>query len=241
MLNSLTNSRQPMSLKSPRWFKQFAIVAVVLFGCSFQAPLFALERSDILLDIVSNCVTLKQDNYCNLCRVPRNDAGCGAALECKKNTEVWALTDRYTAIRDIKMCGCPADFIHGLALPTYPVTGVEDPQRPEGIWQFAWDEAIRKMEPESIALVVNPRLNRSQNQLHVHLLRLTQDARGNLDRQAPSYVSSLELIWAAAARNAANKGLDDYGVIVSQRSQGDFLVVVTSTSPEKEYTRFRCD
>jgi len=79
--------------------------------------------------------------------------------------------DRFTALRDIKMCGCPSDFVHGPALPIYRVTGVEDPLRPEGIWQFAWDVAIQRMKPESIALVVTPRLHRSQNQLHVHLLR----------------------------------------------------------------------
>ncbi len=227
--------------KSPGWVKQLAVATLLLSGCAFQAPVFALERSDILLDIVSNCVAPARDNYCSLCRVPRNDAGCGAALECTRNTEVWALTDRYTVIRDIKMCGCPSDFIHGLALPTDPVRGVEDPLRPEEIWQFAWDEAIRRIEPESIALVVNPRLHRSQNQLHVHILRLAADARGSLEKEAPSYVSSLDHIWATAAIGAAAKGLDDYGVIVSQRPQRDFLVVVTATSPESAFTKWRCD
>ena len=221
--------------------KQLACTAILLAGCALQAPVHALDRSDILLDIVSNCVDPARANYCSLCRVPRNDAACGEALDCRKSTEVWALTDRYTAIRDIKMCGCPADFVHGLALPTYPVRGVEDPLRPEGIWQFAWDAATRRIEPESVALVVNPRLFRSQNQLHVHLLRLAPGARARLEKEVPAYASSLDNIWAIAASAAAAKGLTDYGVLVRQRQPGGFWVVVTAFSPESAFTQWRCD
>ncbi len=210
-------------------------------GLALYAPAHALERSDILLDIVSNCVDPAHANYCTLCRVPRNDAACGAALDCKKSTDVWALNDRYTAIRDIKMCGCPSSFVHGLALPTYPVTGVEDPRRPEGLWQFAWDAAIRRIEPAQIALVVNPRLLRSQNQLHIHLLRLLPDIRERLENEMHSNVSSLDSIWATATKLAAAKGLDDYGVLVSQRPQGGFMVLVTASSPESAFTQWRCN
>ncbi len=230
-----------MLFSSSAWLKPLAFTTILLSGFGLHLPVHALERSDILLDIVSNCVNPAQANYCNLCRVPRNDAACGGALECKKSTDVWALTDRYTVIRDIKMCGCPSEFVHGLAMPTYPVRGVEDPRRPEGIWQFAWDAAIRRIEPESIALVVNPRLHRSQNQLHVHILRLAPDARGRLEKEAPGYVSNLDSIWATAAIGAATKGLEDYGVLVSQRPAGDFLVVVTAASPEGAFTKWRCD
>jgi CDP-diacylglycerol pyrophosphatase len=221
--------------------RQFALGAIVLVGGALLAPVHALERSDILLDIVSNCVDPARANYCAKCRVPRSDAVCGDVLDCKKSTDVWALTDQYTVIRDIKMCGCPSEFVHGLALPTYPVRGVEDPKRPEGIWQFAWDAAIHRIEPESLALVVNPRLYRSQNQLHVHILRLVPDMRGHLEMESPSYVSSLDSIWATAARLAATKGLEDYGVLVSQRPGGDFMVVVTAFSPENAFTQWHCD
>ena len=224
-----------------RVLKQLAFTALVLLGEACLTPVHALERGDILLDIVSNCVNPTHANYCKLCRVPRNDAACGDARECKQNTEVWALTDRYAAIRDIKMCGCPAGFVHGLALPTYPVTGVEDPQRPEGIWQFAWDAAVRRIEPAAIALVVNPRLLRSQNQLHVHILRLAPDMQGRLEKEAPQFVDKLDAIWATAAAAAAAKGLDDYGVLVSQRPHGGFGVVVTAFSPERAFTSWRCD
>lgn len=218
-----------------------AIGAAMMLGWMSLGSAFAIERSDILLDIVSHCVNPVSANYCSLCRAPRSDAGCSAALECKKSTEVWALNAQYTAIRDIKMCGCPAGFVHGLALPTYPVRGVEDPQRPDGIWQFAWDVASNRMEPDSIALVVNPRLHRSQNQLHVHLLRLSPQARAQLENAAQGYVSQLDQVWASASRSAAAKGLDDYGVLVVQRPQKDYMVVVTADSPEAAFTQWRCD
>ena len=97
------------------------------------------------------------------------------------------------------------------------------------------------MARESIALVVNPRRLRSQNQLHVHLLRLTPDARRQLGNESPAYISRLDQVWARAAQSAAAKGLDDYGVIVIQRPQLDYMVVVTSVSPEAAFTQWRCD
>ena len=209
--------------------------AGVLAGCAG-----AIERSDLLLDVVTHCVDPASAHYCSLCRAPRSDSACAASLECKKSTEVWALTDRYTAIRDIKMCGCPAGFVHGLALPLAPVRGVEDPKRPDGIWQFAWEVAVGRMEAESIALVVNPRLERSQNQLHVHLLRLSKDARQQLEKHVAGKVDTLDQVWASAARGAAARGLNDYGVLVVQREQKDYLVVVTADSPEAAFTQWRC-
>ena len=220
---------------------KFLTIAVTLaLGWLTQGDALAIERSDILLDIVSHCVNPAPANYCSQCRAPRNDAACGATLECKKSTEVWALNASYTAIRDLKMCGCPASFVHGLALPLATVRGVEDPARPDGIWQFSWDVAVGRMETESIALVVNPQFHRSQNQLHVHLLRLGKDARQQLDKHAPVYVGRLDQVWASAAQSAAAKGLSDYGVLVAQQSQNDYLVVVTAESPEDAFTQARC-
>ena len=61
-------------------------------------------------------------------------------------TQIWALTEEYVAIRDLKMCPCGADFVHGLALPRFTVMGVEDPQRPNAIWRFTSD-AAQKADP----------------------------------------------------------------------------------------------
>jgi CDP-diacylglycerol pyrophosphatase len=138
------------------------------------------------------------------------------------------------------MCGCPADFVHGLALPVYPVTGVEDPDRPNEIWQFAWDVAVQKMESDSIALVVNPRQKRSQNQLHVHLLRLKSDARSRFETAPNTHVTNLEQVWQGADRVAHANGFSDYGVLVARHSEHDFLVVVAQESPEDMYTVQRC-
>ena len=201
----------------------------------------ALARSDILLDIVTHCVNPVPGNYCNVCRVPRNDATCGPALECRKNTEVWALDDQYTAIRDIKMCGCPTAFVHGLALPLKPVRGVEDPARPDGIWQFAWDVAAQRIDPADIALVVNPLNHRSQNQLHVHLLRLLPAVRESLAQHTVGTVRQLHDVWSVAARGATGRAMQDYGVLVTRSDNGDYGVAITEESPEALFTRWRCD
>ena len=236
-----TISLAPMSRIAHIQWKGLVLGIALALGWLLQGCALAIEPSDILLDIVTHCVDPAQDNYCSLCRVPRNDAACTAPLDCKKSTEVWALNDRYTAIRDSKMCGCSAGFVHGLALPISPVRGVEDPSRPDGIWQFAWDVAVSRIEPESIALVVNPQLHRSQNQLHVHLLRLKKDAREQLEKQAVADIGRLEDVWASAARGAAARGLSDYGVLVVQRTPKDFIVVVTADSPEAVFTEWRCN
>ena len=83
--------------------------------------------------------------------LPRRDASCSGITECKQTNEVWALNPQYVAIRDIKMCGCPANFVHGLAMPRDIVTGVEDSKRQEGIWQFAWYIGLQRIEIESLA------------------------------------------------------------------------------------------
>lgn len=92
-----------------------------------------------------------------------------------------------------------------------------------------------------MALVVNPQQHRSQNQLHVHMLRLAVDARKRLEAEEPAYVTDLQTVWRVAANSAANKGLNDYGVIVVKRDTADYMVVVTAGSPEDEFTKWRCD
>jgi len=173
--------------------------------------------------------------------LPRREANCGGVIECKKTNEVWALNTQYAAIRDIKMCGCPAEFIHGLALPREVITGVEDLNREEGIWQFAWDVGIERIEAESLALVVNPKSQRSQNQLHVHILRLDQNARTRFEQYNPVYVDNLESVWLVAAHVASNKGLDDYGVLVAKMLNGKYLVLVSPNSPESAFTVWKCN
>jgi len=212
-------------------------------ACIFLFPLgglYAMPNSDILLDIVRHCVDPKLENYCTRCRAPIAEVACTPETSCKKTTEVWSSNTEYVAIRDIKMCGCPASFVHGLVMPLQVITGVEDPLRPEGIWQYAWDEAALRMEAEAIALVVNPQNFRSQNQLHVHLVRLKPQARAEFKSMATGTSSSLLSVWKIAAELAKQQNLPDYGVLVSTEESGGFKVVVTTVSPGHLFTQYVC-
>ena len=215
---------------------------LVVLSLCVVAPNFAAKfaRSDALLQIVTYCLDPSLENYCHQCPSPKEGAQCSGVRTCAKTTDVWASTEKYVAIRDLKMCGCPTEFVHGLAMPLAVVTGVEDSRRPEGIWQFAWDTAVNRIEPEAIALVVNPKGQRSQNQLHVHIVRLNQHARAQFKQELSSIVASLDHVWSTAAHSAATKGLADYGVLVTQTASQQFLVVVTANSPEAAFTIWHC-
>lgn len=131
--------------------------------------------------------------------------------------------------------------MHGLVIPRQRITGVEDPKRPDGIWAFAWSEARRHLPAElTIALVVNPARARSQNQLHVHLLRLRDDARAAFAGAATAQVQDLSTVWSEASLLARARRLSDYGVLVAKDPRGGFLVVVKDTSPEHDYSVERC-
>lgn len=138
------------------------------------------------------------------------------------------------------MCGCPASFVHGLVMPLQVITGVEDPLRPEGIWQYAWDVATQRIASDSIALVVNPQNFRSQNQLHVHLVRLKPEARAAFKSMATGNSSNLWNVWKIAAELAKQQNLPDYGVLVSTQESGGFKVVVTATSLGHLFTQYVC-
>jgi len=139
------------------------------------------------------------------------------------------------------MCGCPKGFIHGLVIPRAQIAGVEDPQRPDGIWRIAWDAAVKRIGDETdIALVVNPSGLRSQNQLHVHIVRLRSDIRRHFNERRIAYVRSLDEVWRVAAKKASAANFGDYGVLVARQRGGEFLVLVEEGSPEKLYTLWTC-
>jgi len=210
-------------------------------GASPQAMALNVAKSDILLHIASQCVDPSKKNYCAQCMLPRVDAHCNDVTDCKKTNEVWALNTQYAAIRDIKMCGCPVDFVHGLAMPRDVVTGVEDLNRQEDIWQFAWDVALERIEPQSIALAINPKSQRTQNQLHIHLVKLDKNARSNFSQYSPVYVDNLKHIWATAEKDAKAKGFNDYGVLLAQSDPGQYVLVITPNSPEAAFTQWSCN
>ena len=230
-----------MSIVSKRLLVHALSGLIATIAVSSQAIALNVAKSDILLHIVSQCVDPTTVNYCSNCMLPRVDAKCSDISECKKTNEVWALSTRYAAIRDIKMCGCPTEFIHGLAMPRKVVTGVEDPNREEDIWQFAWDVGIERIEAESLALVVNPPSQRTQNQLHVHMLKLDQNARTRFDQYSTTYVDNLQSVWFVAENLAKIKGMNDYGVLVAKALDGKYLVLVSLYSPEAAFTIWKCN
>lgn len=214
------------------------VSAAVLTGCAVHGG----GSRDILWGIVSTCLDAAAPGYCTICAWPIEGA-CGDARGCKATVDVWAETADYVAIRDIKMCGCPTGFVHGLALPRARVSGVEDARRPAGIWPFAWQTVRGRIADEQqIALVVNPPgLERTQDQLHVHLLRLIPGARARLAADSPARAPDLDLVWDVAARHAAAKGLASYGVLVMRDDAANgFLVLAQRESPEHQFTAGTC-
>ena len=124
------------------------IIVVLFLGVWSHRGVAGQASRNILHDIVHMCLDSSLPDYCALCPAPL--AGqCSVGGDCRETTDVWAETDDYVAIRDIKMCGCPADFVHGLAMARTPVSGVEDARRPAGIWPFAWAVARQRITEEA--------------------------------------------------------------------------------------------
>ncbi|MGD0883939.1 MAG: CDP-diacylglycerol diphosphatase [Thermodesulfovibrionales bacterium] len=170
------------------------------------------------------------------CRVPQVDSKCA----CLSTTEVWKKSDDFVVIRDHKMCGCPDGFVHGLALPLKQVTGVEDKNRPTGIWSFAWDVAKTRAKESDIALVVNEKACRSQDQLHVHIVKLNSDGHKSFRGKNSATVENLDQVWNKADELAQNAHLEHYGVLV-KRDEVGFVVLVEDNCLEKIYTEYACD
>ncbi|NTW66246.1 MAG: hypothetical protein HGB21_08080 [Nitrospirae bacterium] len=202
---------------------------------------FAAESRDALLTIISSCLDINAPDYCKHCPAPRPESSCAQNLDCRATTEVWEETAAYVVIRDRKMCGCAPGFVHGLVIPRARIWGVEDPQRPDDIWRIAWAMARKRIaEEDAIALVANPPGSRSQDQLHVHIVRLRSDVRGFLDGARSGRVQNLDEVWSAAAKKATAAKLQDYGVLVTRHRDSGFLVLVDAGSPEKLYTSWEC-
>jgi CDP-diacylglycerol pyrophosphatase len=215
--------------------------ALLCVVCVFLSSLsHALERSDILKHIVQQCIKPATTGYCEQCRTPVLQAGCAGKSTCQATTEVWAETSEFVAIRDIKMCGCPAEFVHGLVMPKAIITGVEDPLRPDGIWQFAWDVAIQRIPVGELALAVNSKNKRTQNQLHVHLVRLKPGPLPALEASVVGVVPQLSEVWSFASLAATRLNMPEHGVLVTAAEGGGYRVAITALSPEGQFTQAVC-
>ncbi len=230
-----------LAVSIQRMFQFSRVLLLVCMTLGLGGTANATKYSDILLDIVQNCTAPQSANYCQKCRAPVVSALCGNENSCQKTTEIWSSNEAFVAIRDIKMCSCPADFVHGLVLPKLTITGVEDPLRPDAIWPYAWDVASTLIKPESIALVINPKNFLSQNQMHIHLVKLKPQARQELQKLRNDEVENLLQVWNAAKQSATEQQLQDYGVLVMRNASGTFNVVLTVESPGKTYTEYVCD
>jgi CDP-diacylglycerol pyrophosphatase len=226
-------------------FRSHARTVVFCFlfisGAVFLPHAAVAESRDALWNIVTTCLDIHVPDYCKRCPSPRIESPCAEGRDCKATTEVWEETAEYVVIRDRKMCGCAPDFEHGLVIPRSRITGIEDPRRPDSIWSIAWAAAQKRITDDSvIALVVNPPGLRTQDQLHVHIVRLQSAARELFDAARIAQVKSLDDVWKAVAKKAATLNLHSYGVLVTPNLEGGFLVVVETGSPEKMYTKWKC-
>jgi CDP-diacylglycerol pyrophosphatase len=199
-------------------------------------------NSDILLDIVQQCIQTDRPGYCEQCRAPQRQAVCTGKTSCQASTEVWAENSEFVAIRDIKMCGCPTDFVHGLVLPKATITGVEDDRRPEAIWPFAWQVALERIKLDEIALAVNSKSKRTQNQLHVHVARLKPGLQTKLAAFIVASTDDLNAVWHVAQLAAVERHMAEYGVLVTAAPGGGYRVALTTEkeSPEGQFTQAVC-
>lgn len=175
---------------------------------------------------------------------------------CGRAIYVWPESNNgiSAVIDDLKMClpngSIESDppFMHGLAMALEGVSGIEDEQLyvPNSVaaqlWVSAWQAAVRRgIEEGSIALVINPALNRTQNQLHMHIVR-----RSRCVKQYENVVALPDLsdVWQAAARVATERNIAcrNYGVMVFKRAS-DFGMLVEEggagrSAPEFKYTLY---
>jgi len=232
--------RTPVPAKHRNVFFLGVCVFVLSLLGLYSADSKAIDRSDTLLHIVQQCLQKDKPGYCEQCLVPERHTVCTGKTSCRATTELWTENAEFVAIRDIKMCGCPADFVHGLVLPKQVVTGIEDDRRPDSIWQFAWDVAAQRLPAEEIALAVNSKSRRSQNQLHIHLVRQKPGIEPLLASSVAGHVQRLADVWRWADQQALSRNMSEYGLLVMSASRGGYRVVMTSESPEYLFTQAVC-
>jgi CDP-diacylglycerol pyrophosphatase len=211
--------------------------------------------ADALWRIVSNCLDAPRPSGTSYCSCPAFTATCCGDAEMPDAEMVWAESTDFVAFRDIKACGCPASFVAGLALPRARLGGIEDPGRPDGLWPFAWDVARRRITDErQIGLVINPQDVRTQNQMHVHLLRLKHETRALLDGIDPPAggtrldtppalvvrLSDLEHVFRTAADAVGDAAVAHTGILVARAHDAGYLALLTDRSSPQVLTENRC-
>ena len=251
--------------------RSFVIVARLLVGILAGAGLLATPCAEAqrpgLLGVIDRCYGPGPSSACIRC--DKDFDTCGERgkpdSECKAVTVLWHERGDFVAIRDLKMCVAPRDseLAHGLAIWRLEATGLEDPKRPPGIWDFAWEAAAKALGDErKIALLVNPCLGkgqktkgpegclgRTQNQLHIHLLRFCEGKKDEAMRDS-AVLSALDRTWDEADRLIRDRLIRDglqanpYGahsIFVDRDSSGQFRVAVHEGNVEEKFTYSRHD
>lgn len=217
------------------------------FAAAFVAAVADARGSRDLLWKLLACLDPARVRNGEQCVKPRADEVDGRHPSCTSTTQVWAQNDQYVAIRDQRMCNCPAGFVHGLALPFARITGIEADHLPESIWKFAWAAAHTKIDDEdTIALVVSPPAQRTQDQLHIHLVRRREGACEEFAAGDTVSVSNLDHVWEITKRRATERRFTNYAVLVTKCSTDVFTVLVeevlenSNATPENQYTQHDC-
>jgi CDP-diacylglycerol pyrophosphatase len=214
-------------------------------ACTMRAGHDTVEDPDALWKLVDDCIDRTSAGYCSCPELARS---CCGDPETPDADVVWAVAPDFVAIRDLEMCGCPAGFVAGLALPRTRVTGIEDPRRPDGIWPFAWRVARSRIgEERDIGLVVNPVDARTQDELHVHLLRLQPSVRAVLDAEPPSPpagtlalpLATLDGVFTAVAAHVGPERMGEHGILVA-RLAGGFVALITERRSPQDMTIDEC-
>jgi CDP-diacylglycerol pyrophosphatase len=227
-----------------RWHVAALAAAIAVAGCPASRD-HPGTRPDALWTIVSRCVDRQTAAYCSC---PPFELSCCGNQSTPDTDVVWARTADFVVIRDLRMCGCAPDFVSALAMPLIRITGIEDPRRPEGIWPFAWSVARTHIPDElAIGLVLNPPTARTQNQMHVHLLRLQPGVRPWIDGDAPAppgvqvvAVPDLDAVFAAVQARVGAEHMRDTGVLVARARRGGWRAVFTDRTSPQVFTVNRC-
>lgn len=211
--------------------------------------------ANALWNIVASCVDAPHDVAASYCSCPAFTRSCCGDPQTPNADVMWGETPDFVAIRDLSMCGCGAGFVAGLALPRTRITGIEDPARPDAIWPFAWDVARRHIADESeIGLVINPDDARTQNQMHVHMLRLDRGARALLNSLEPPSegtwlrapaalvipLPDLDRVFGAAVDRVGADAIGTHGILVTRAKGAGYLAVLTDRSSPQVLTRSHC-
>jgi len=222
-------------------------IALVLADFVATAPAGTQHSRDRLWTLIQSCLVPGGNHNTDTCQAPRADGIGNLDPRCMTTTQVWAQSQQYVAIRDERMCNCPAGFVHGLAIPFARISGIEADNLPEGIWKFAWDAARGQIaDAAAIALVVSPPLQRTQDQLHIHLVRRRAGACATFPADALVSTTSLNHIWRIVQRRAKRGHFTNYSVLVTKCAKDRFTVVVEEVpkgsrkTPEGQYTEHDC-